>query len=197
MDKCNIIRDLLPLYLDEVCSEESRELLEKHLEHCEACRRELDEMKMELYIGRVEEISEADNEAEEQKLLLEGKKALEDKLWKDYQLNLGFLDILLNFGIFVWCIYASATFGYEAVTESLLENQGPLSGILEAKFMFLIQGFLYVFFFLWEVVYFLKYGFRKRQGMFGEVIMYSLLTKMAYLVLFCIVGAVFLGSLLI
>lgn len=197
MDKCNIIRDLLPLYLDEVCTEESRELVEKHLERCEVCRRELNEMKMELYVGRIEEISEADNEAEEQRILLEGKKALEDKLWKDYQLNLGFLDMLLNFGIFVWCIYASATFGYEAVMQNLLEELGPLSGLLEAKFMFLIQGFLYVFFFLWEVVYFLKYGFKKRQGIFGEVLMYSLLTKMVYLVLFCIVGTVFLGSLLI
>jgi hypothetical protein len=35
---CKIIRALLPLYHDGVISEESRELVEKHLETCEECR---------------------------------------------------------------------------------------------------------------------------------------------------------------
>lgn len=36
---CEIIRDLLPLYHDGVCSEESRLLVEEHLAECEGCRR--------------------------------------------------------------------------------------------------------------------------------------------------------------
>ena len=28
--KCEIIRDLIPLYLDKVCSEDSRKLVEEH-----------------------------------------------------------------------------------------------------------------------------------------------------------------------
>ena len=36
---CKVIEDLLPLYLDEVCSEESRQLVEEHLADCEACRK--------------------------------------------------------------------------------------------------------------------------------------------------------------
>lgn len=36
---CKVIEDLLPLYLDEVCSEESRKLVEEHLAECEACRK--------------------------------------------------------------------------------------------------------------------------------------------------------------
>lgn len=35
---CQIVQDLLPLYLDEVCSEESRRAVEGHLRECEACR---------------------------------------------------------------------------------------------------------------------------------------------------------------
>ncbi len=35
---CNIIRDLLPLYIDDCCSEESREMIKEHLEKCEECR---------------------------------------------------------------------------------------------------------------------------------------------------------------
>lgn len=35
---CEVIRDLLPLYEDEVCCEESKELVEEHLSECAACR---------------------------------------------------------------------------------------------------------------------------------------------------------------
>lgn len=38
---CNIIRDLLPLYHDGVCSEESKALVEAHLKNCAGCRDEL------------------------------------------------------------------------------------------------------------------------------------------------------------
>jgi len=36
---CNVIVDLLPLYHDGVCSEESRQLIEEHFETCQECRR--------------------------------------------------------------------------------------------------------------------------------------------------------------
>ena len=36
---CNVIRDLLPLYVDGCCSQESTELITEHIAHCEACRR--------------------------------------------------------------------------------------------------------------------------------------------------------------
>lgn len=40
MDKinCNIIKDLLPSYMDEICSEDSKKLVEDHLKECNACR---------------------------------------------------------------------------------------------------------------------------------------------------------------
>ena len=37
--KCNIARDLLVLYFDGVCSDETRKQLEEHMEHCENCRK--------------------------------------------------------------------------------------------------------------------------------------------------------------
>lgn len=36
---CNIARDLLPLYFDGMCSDETRKQLEEHMEHCEECRK--------------------------------------------------------------------------------------------------------------------------------------------------------------
>ena len=38
MMKCEIIKDLIPLYLDNVCSEDSRKLVEDHLSECSECR---------------------------------------------------------------------------------------------------------------------------------------------------------------
>lgn len=35
---CEVINDLLPLYHDEVCSEESKRIVEEHLKECENCR---------------------------------------------------------------------------------------------------------------------------------------------------------------
>ncbi len=34
---CEIIRDLLPLYVDEICSEKSRQLVDEHLQECGEC----------------------------------------------------------------------------------------------------------------------------------------------------------------
>ena len=34
---CEIIRDLLPLYVDDICSEKSRELVDGHLQECSEC----------------------------------------------------------------------------------------------------------------------------------------------------------------
>ena len=34
---CDVIRDLLPLYADDVCSDASRQLVEEHLKDCPAC----------------------------------------------------------------------------------------------------------------------------------------------------------------
>lgn len=35
---CNMIQDLLPLYLDRVCSEESKKAIEEHLSECSVCK---------------------------------------------------------------------------------------------------------------------------------------------------------------
>ena len=42
---CGVIRDLLPLYTEELCSEESKALVESHLKNCPDCRRLKENMK--------------------------------------------------------------------------------------------------------------------------------------------------------
>jgi predicted anti-sigma-YlaC factor YlaD len=58
---CEIIKDLLPLYHDDVCSKESKNMVEEHLQECESCRNELQAMDSELPISnRVENLAEAE-----------------------------------------------------------------------------------------------------------------------------------------
>lgn len=47
---CNVARDLLPLYHDGVCSDESRALVEDHVRDCAECGRILKELRGELEV---------------------------------------------------------------------------------------------------------------------------------------------------
>lgn len=52
---CEIIKDLLPLYLDGVCSNDSKALIEEHLAECDSCKAELQAMKGELFMNDKEQ----------------------------------------------------------------------------------------------------------------------------------------------
>ena len=46
--KCTITQDLLPLYVDKVCSSDSAELVKNHLQSCPECKKIYDEMTSDL-----------------------------------------------------------------------------------------------------------------------------------------------------
>ena len=80
MMKCEIIRDLIPLYLDKVCSEDSRKLVEEHLAECSECRKYMKELETEL-----EAVKQKKEEDLDEKRLLQVGYALEQALgdsWK-------------------------------------------------------------------------------------------------------------------
>ena len=43
--KCNIIQDLLPSYIDGICSEETASEVETHIENCAQCKKMMQMMK--------------------------------------------------------------------------------------------------------------------------------------------------------
>lgn len=47
---CNTIRDILPLYVDGVVSDDTRNMVTRHLESCEECRKKYEAMKSEVVI---------------------------------------------------------------------------------------------------------------------------------------------------
>ena len=58
---CEIIRDLLPLYQDDICSEKSRNAIEEHIKECESCRTYLKKMEGEIPV-ETDKIEDTDEE---------------------------------------------------------------------------------------------------------------------------------------
>lgn len=56
---CDLIRDLLPLYQDDVCSESSRQIVEEHLGECRACSDYLNELRSS---GEIESVIDIERE---------------------------------------------------------------------------------------------------------------------------------------
>ncbi len=52
---CEIIKDLLPLYHDGVCSDESKRFVNKHLSECTGCSKELELMGGMLSVSKQED----------------------------------------------------------------------------------------------------------------------------------------------
>ena len=77
---CEIIKDLLPLYHDGVCSYDSKTMVEEHLAYCDSCKAELQAMDEELPINNAEQNL---NEAEAvKKLSRRWKKGMNKSLLK-------------------------------------------------------------------------------------------------------------------
>lgn len=71
---CSIAKDLLPLYIDEILSEESSQTIEAHLQACESCKREYETMRQEFVFPSTPKLQE-----ENKKMLKELKYQLKIK----------------------------------------------------------------------------------------------------------------------
>lgn len=54
---CNLINDLLPLYADNVCSEESKAAVAEHISECEKCRTQLEKMGRPISVDPMKDIA--------------------------------------------------------------------------------------------------------------------------------------------
>ena len=52
---CSIVKDLIPLHIDRCCSEESKQLVEKHIKECAECKKVFEDMKSSADIVEVSE----------------------------------------------------------------------------------------------------------------------------------------------
>lgn len=54
---CNIITDVLPLYVDGVVSDDTKQMVKEHLKDCEECNKEFKILNQEVYIPMENEVS--------------------------------------------------------------------------------------------------------------------------------------------
>lgn len=54
-NECSIIKDLLPLYVEDLVSGETRDFIEEHLSNCPECKAELDSLKEGTPLSSIED----------------------------------------------------------------------------------------------------------------------------------------------
>lgn len=91
---CEIIKDLLPLYNDGVCSEESKAVIEEHLSHCDICKAALSAMKEDVILDRTNNNL---NEVESvKKLSKRWKRGMKASMIKGILIALGIIILIVG-----------------------------------------------------------------------------------------------------
>lgn len=118
---CNVVRDILPLYADEVVCEDTRALVEEHLEECEECRGELAVMRMKITLPMQTDAAEGMKRVKKRW----GKK----QLWKGFGVAFAVTAVLV--GVFFY-LYG---YGLPVKYEDLIIRTGfqcvPLDEVTE------------------------------------------------------------------
>ena len=65
--KCSIVEDLMPLYIEDLLNEETKNDIELHLEECEDCKEVYDELKKGVNLEYEKNMDLKDDEYEELK----------------------------------------------------------------------------------------------------------------------------------
>lgn len=94
---CNLIRDLIPLYCDEICSEDSKEAVETHMEECEDCQKYYHEMKQPALVQQSLQNSNYENQQ------IASMKKIKKK-WKKKTYAFGIIGIIIGSVIVVVAI---------------------------------------------------------------------------------------------
>ena len=88
---CNIVKDLLPTYIDGLCSKESKEFIEDHLRNCVDCKEVFEMMQDEI---KVEDLGSGKKEEE---LTIDQKKiinSVREKMQQDIRRKTNFYRIM-------------------------------------------------------------------------------------------------------
>ena len=132
MMKCEIIRDLIPLYLDKVCSEDSRKLVEEHLAECSECRKYMKELETELEAVK----QKKEEDLDEKRLLQEGAERMKEIGKKSIVDKMIIVDTLLNFLLIVTAV---------VLCKRQIDIEGADAGYYIAAMVFSF-GFIITFF---------------------------------------------------
>ena len=93
--ECNIIKDLLPIYVDNCCSTESKQFVDEHLKECEKCKDSYEHMKVS-FINEIEDNS-CEPEKHDEIIMRKGVKKIR-RLWI---MSLAIVIILVAFALII------------------------------------------------------------------------------------------------
>ena len=79
-NECSVVRDILPLYLENMVSEETAESIKEHLENCPDCAAEFEAMKSGKTVEKIGEEVQSDFEAEVLKSIKNIRKKFRKKV---------------------------------------------------------------------------------------------------------------------
>jgi Predicted integral membrane protein len=119
--KCEIIQDLLPSYVDGLCSNASRTLITEHLSTCKECQTFLANISSNLESKAIDE-QEIDQYIEEKKLVTNSKKKIHFDIFCKILKILFYTIIILNI-ICVIIEYVNIKYGYQIKYPQIFFNR--------------------------------------------------------------------------
>lgn len=117
---CNVIKDLIPLYVDDAVSLETRELVEAHIAVCPECQSELETMKKVLALPVC-----SDLEQEKAGFIQAIQKQLNRKKVKTALIS-ALAAALLIIGVYVIMVFPSRVIPYEEGLVSVRDDGGDV-----------------------------------------------------------------------
>lgn len=117
---CKIVKDLLPLYIDDLVSDETRMYVEKHLKECSECMDEYKKMSEELIVPINSEVNRKDAE-----IISEIKKKFKNKKFRS-SLFSSLAVAVIFISLFFYSTLYEIPIEYSANNMNIIEDSGKL-----------------------------------------------------------------------
>ena len=118
---CKVIEDLLPLYHDDICSPESKALVDEHLEICESCKHILNSMEGEFELSQEDHVGKEALKGIQTKVKKNNRKAI----LKGIAITLAVLILGISMTGILW--YRTQALFYLELSERMMEKYPHVS----------------------------------------------------------------------
>ena len=131
--ECSVVRDLLPLYYENMVNKETAEFVEEHIKNCPDCASELEKLKAEKKIDETS-IAERTSDAE---VITGMKKKIRHKKWKAVTVIVAcvliFSLLIYQFPVYRLLMVCGTLSYYNSDEVATLVSIGSLSDRIEAQ----------------------------------------------------------------
>ena len=117
---CDIIKDVLPLYLDGVVSEATKEMVEEHLSSCDSCKKEAEILKQDIVLPSTKNI-----QLSEARVLKKLKSKFQKKNTIIFVSSV-IIAVLLGISLHSYAILSKTCIPYDDEIISITEADGKL-----------------------------------------------------------------------